>query len=541
MSGKLLVIGFGPGSEDHITKRAKEAIEESNIIIGYNTYVDLIKDLLTTQEVLSTGMTEEVARAREAVRQAELGHTVAVISSGDAGVYGMAGLIYEVLVEKGWREAEGVKVEVIPGISAINSCAALLGAPTMHDACTISLSDHLTPWELIAKRIDAAASADFVIALYNPKSGKRTRQIEEAKRIISQYRSPDTPVGLVKSAYRDRQKIEITTLEHMLDCEIGMLSTVIVGNSSTFMYDGKMITPRGYQRKYTLTKDEQPLALHQRLRKENEPWALDAVSPIDTVVETVSTSRTPFEWAMDAVQAVKGTQETASASSVAVASNSPFQQQMIFECAVSPGVVSKKLSPAQLVAIAEVAGDTGEIEYTPHHQIILRIPTSQPDEITNRLKQAGLLVMPVGDVVQIKACDFCNGEKPEGIPYAEALQERLGGLEMPKELRIGINGCGMTCYSAVNEDIGLVYRAGKFDLFLGAKTVGRNAHAGVPVAEGIDPSEIIFVMEQIVAKFKQEAFPNERFHKFFKRKGVINGFIYQEGATVLVDESACGE
>lgn len=541
MSGKLLVIGFGPGSEEHITKRAREAIEESNVIIGYNTYVDLIQDLLTTQEVLSTGMTEEVARAREAVRQAELGHTVAVISSGDAGVYGMAGLIYEVLVEKGWKEAEGVKVEVIPGISAINSCAALLGAPTMHDACTISLSDHLTPWELIAKRIDAAASADFVIALYNPKSGKRTRQIEEAKRLISQHRSPDTPVGIVKSAYRDRQKIELTTLEHMLDCEIGMLSTVIVGNSSTFVYDGKMITPRGYQRKYTLSKDEQPLQLHQRLRKENEPWALDAETKADAE-PFESATRTPFEWAMDALQAVKGkVAESESAATASFAASSPFRQQMIFECAVSPGVVSKKFSPAQLVAIAEVAGDTGEIEYTPHHQIVLRIPTSKPEEITTRLQLEDLLVMPVGDVVQIKACDFCNGEKHEGIPYAEALQERLGGLEMPKELRIGINGCGMTCYSAVNEDIGLVYRAGKFDLFLGAKTVGRNAHVGVPVAEGIEPSEIIFVMEQIVAKFKKEAFPNERFHKFFKRKGVINGFLYQENVRVLVDEAACGE
>lgn len=278
MKGKLLVIGFGPGSADHITKRAKEALEESDVIIGYNTYVDLVRELITDQqEILQTGMTEEVSRAQESVRQAELGKKVAVISSGDAGVYGMAGLIYEVLMEKGWSEKDGVEVEVIPGISAIQSCAALLGAPVMHDACTISLSDHLTPWELIEKRIHAAGQADFVIALYNPKSGKRTRQIAECQRILLEYRSPDTPVGIVKSAYRDRQNVVVTTLEDMLNHDIGMLTTVIIGNSSTSEYDGKIVTPRGYQRKYTLTADEQPLKLHERLQKEAEPWALPQV------------------------------------------------------------------------------------------------------------------------------------------------------------------------------------------------------------------------------------------------------------------------
>lgn len=197
MKGKLLVIGFGPGDEKHITERAKEAIQESDIIIGYKTYIELIKGLITGKQIISTGMTEEVSRAQEAVKQAELGKKVAVISSGDAGVYGMAGLVYEVLIEKGWKRDTGVEVEVIPGISAINSCAALLGAPIMHDACTISLSDHLTPWTLIEKRIEAAAQADFVIALYNPKSGRRTKQIMEAQRILLKYRSPETPVGLV--------------------------------------------------------------------------------------------------------------------------------------------------------------------------------------------------------------------------------------------------------------------------------------------------------------------------------------------------------
>ncbi len=275
MKGKLYVIGFGPGSFEHITERARTAILECEIIIGYQTYVDLLKDLLSEQVIISTGMTEEVSRAQEAVKQAEQGKNVAVISSGDAGVYGMAGLVYEVLIEKGWQKDTGVEVEIIPGISAINSCASLLGAPVMHDACTISLSDHLTPWKLIEKRIEAAAQADFVIAFYNPKSGRRTKQIEEAQRILLNYRSPDTPVGLVKSAYRNRQNVVVTNLKEMLNHEIGMLTTVIVGNSATFLYDDLMITPRGYQNKYTLNETEQALKPHERLQKAAEPWALE--------------------------------------------------------------------------------------------------------------------------------------------------------------------------------------------------------------------------------------------------------------------------
>lgn len=278
--GKLLVIGIGPGSLAHMSQRAKEAIEESEVIVGYNTYVDLIRGLLNGQDIVGSGMTEEVVRAQEAVVQAEAGKKVGVISSGDAGVYGMAGLVYEVLMEKGWTPASGIEVEVIPGISAMNSCASLLGAPVMHDACTISLSDHLTPWETIAKRVEAAASADFIIALYNPKSARRTRQIEETQRILLKYQSPETPVGLVKSAYRERQSVVLSTLGQMLDHEIGMLSTVIIGNSSTFVYEGIMITSRGYQRKYALDAEEQKLTLHERLKVEEEPWSLNAKGSI---------------------------------------------------------------------------------------------------------------------------------------------------------------------------------------------------------------------------------------------------------------------
>lgn len=563
MSGKLFVIGFGPGSFDHITKRAREAIEESDVIIGYTTYVDLIRGLLTGQEIVSTGMTEEVSRAREAVRQAEAGKKVAVISSGDAGVYGMAGLVYEVLVQQGWTRANGVEVEVIPGISAINSCGALLGAPIMHDACTISLSDHLTPWELIAKRIDAAGQADFVIALYNPRSGRRTRQIVEAQRILLQYRSPDTPVGIVKSAYRERERIELTTLANMLEHDIGMLTTVIIGNSSTFVYDGLMITPRGYQRKYTLTTDEQALKPHQRLRVENEPWSLEAqagsggvhAAPSPASEESAAAvldastgqreqpdaDRTPYEWAMQALAALHADKGPETAALQAGSPPSGFVPEWIFECAVSPGVANKKFTPQQMLALAELAGEKGEIEYTPHHQIILRVPTADPGAVTERLRQLGLVLMPTGDVVQVKACDFCDGEKKDGIAYAEEIHQKLGGQEMPKELKIGFNGCGMACYGAVKEDIGIVFRKGKFDLFLGAKTVGRNAHAGIPVAEGIAPEEIVPLIERIVARYKRDAFPNERFHKFFQRVGEIEGFVWREPAAPKIENAVCGD
>jgi cobalt-factor III methyltransferase len=540
MKGKLLVIGFGPGSFEHITERAREAIQESDIVIGYKTYVELIEGLLTGQEIISTGMTEEVSRAQEAVKQAERGKKVAVISSGDAGVYGMAGLIYEVLIEKGWRKETGIEVEVIPGISAINSCASLLGAPIMHDACTISLSDHLTPWTLIEKRIEAAAQADFVIALYNPKSGRRTRQIVEAQRILLKYRSPETPVGLVKSAYRDRQSIVLTNLKEMLDHEIGMLTTVIIGNSSTFFYDDLMITPRGYQRKYTLGQTEQPLKPHQRLQKEAEPWALEQLeSSTSAKNEAVATAvkASPREVAEQALQAILGNRGGFSEESF-------IQQpvQSIFELAVSPGVANKKFTPKQMMTLAEVVGEDGVMEYTQDHQIKLQIPTSNPDEVVEKLKAAKFLLSPIGDVLTLKACDFCDGEKKDSIPYAEELQERLGGMELPKELKVGFNGCGMACYGAVREDIGIVYRKGAFDLFLGAKTVGRNAHSGQIVAEGIAPDRIVSVIEGIIQEYKEKGYPNERFYKFFKRVKRVKGFEYQDiTPKIKIEAAPCGD
>ncbi len=533
--GKLLVIGFGPGSFEHITERARTAIQESNMIIGYKTYVDLIEGLVTDQQIISTGMTEEVSRAQAAVKLAEQGNKVAVISSGDAGVYGMAGLIYEVLMETGWERKTGVEVEVIPGISAINSCASLLGAPVMHDACTISLSDHLTPWELIEKRIRAAAQADFVIALYNPKSGRRTRQIEEAQKILLTYRSPETPVGLVKSAYRDRQGVEITNLKHMLDHEIGMLTTVIIGNSSTFLYDNLMITPRGYQRKYTLNHLEQQLKPHQRLQKEAEPWALEQSAESLKIQSEAAAG--PREIAEQALATIIGG-ETNPAEPVY--GNQSLQS--IFEAAVSPGVANKKFTQQQMLALAEIAGENGVIEYTQDHQIKLQIPTGNPQNVIEKLHNANFLLAPTGDVLIVKACDFCDGEKKDAIPIAEELQAKLGGLDLPKELKIGINGCAMACYGAVKEDIGIVYRKGAFDLFLGAKTMGRTAHSGLLAAEGIKPEQIVGIIQAIVLEYKEKGYPNERFYKFFKRVKRIQGYEFRDiQPNLSLENAACGE
>ena len=249
-TGKIMLVGLGPGSHDHLTARARAAIAEADTVIGYATYIRLVKDLLDGKEVIKKAMTEELDRAIEAFERAKLGRKVALVSSGDAGVYGMAGPTFEVLFQAGWTPDSGIEVEIVPGASALNTCAALVGAPLTHDFCAISLSDLLTPWPTIARRLDAVAYSDFVVALYNPKSGRRTRQIVEARRLFLRHRRPDTPVAIVKSAYRPRQRIEFTTLEKMIECDIGMLSTVLIGNSNTFIRHGLMVTPRGYRNKY---------------------------------------------------------------------------------------------------------------------------------------------------------------------------------------------------------------------------------------------------------------------------------------------------
>lgn len=253
--GKIMLVGIGPGNVDHMTQRARAAIAEADVVVGYVTYIKLVADLIEGKEVVRKGMTEELDRAVHALEHARAGKKVALISSGDAGVYGMAGPTYEVLFQAGWTPETDVEVEIVPGASAINACASLVGAPLTHDFCSISLSDLLTPWPAIARRLDAAAAADFVVALYNPKSGRRTQQIVQAQALFLRHRRPDTPVVVVKSAYRRRQNIEFTTLDKMSECDIGMLSTVLIGNSHTFVRDGLMITPRGYANKYELDND----------------------------------------------------------------------------------------------------------------------------------------------------------------------------------------------------------------------------------------------------------------------------------------------
>jgi cobalt-precorrin 5A hydrolase/precorrin-3B C17-methyltransferase len=248
-TGRIYVVGTGPGNREHITPYAERAIRQSEVIVGYRTYIELIRKMIIGKEVFETGMTQEIDRCRKTVELALIGKTVAIISGGDPGIYAMAGLVFQLLKEQD-RQLRLPSVEVIPGISALNACAARLGAPLMHDFTSISLSDRLTPWDLIEKRIDAAAMADFVIVLYNPKSKGRAGHISKARAIILRHRLPGTPVGIVEGAMRTDERIVITDLDKMLDHEINMQTTVIIGNSRTFLWNDRMVTPRGYEKKF---------------------------------------------------------------------------------------------------------------------------------------------------------------------------------------------------------------------------------------------------------------------------------------------------
>lgn len=242
-NGKIYVVGIGPGKKENMTFRAYEAMENSDIIVGYKTYVDLVKEYYPGKEMKSSAMTKEVDRCTEVLELARQGKTVSLISSGDAGVYGMAGIMLEIA-------DEDMEVEVIPGITATNAAAAIAGAPIMHDYATISLSDLLTDWELIKKRLELAAQGDFVVSIYNPKSRGRVTQIEEAREIMMKYKPKSTPVAIVRNAGREDERYILTTLEKMLNHEIDMLTIVLIGNSNTFIKNGKIITPRGYEGKY---------------------------------------------------------------------------------------------------------------------------------------------------------------------------------------------------------------------------------------------------------------------------------------------------
>ncbi len=247
-NGKVLVVGIGPGDLNQMTFAAKEAIEGADAVVGYKTYLDLIVPLTAGKEIVSSGMKKEVERCREALEMAASGKSVALVSSGDSGVYGMAGLVLELLGEFAPQPPE---VVVVPGVSAVQAAASRLGAPLMHDFAVISLSDLMTPWTLIRSRLEAAGRADFVVALYNPRSKGRVTQLEEARQILLRHRAPQTPVGIVRNACRDGETLVVTDLEHFTEHEVDMLTLVMVGNSATYVdSEGRMVTPRGYVEKY---------------------------------------------------------------------------------------------------------------------------------------------------------------------------------------------------------------------------------------------------------------------------------------------------
>ena len=244
--GKLHLIGTGPGSLDQITPAAKAAITNAAAVIGYKLYIDLIRPLLRPSQIaIASPLTQERQRAEYAIDLAKWGLTTAMISSGDCGIYGMAGLVLEQLQAQNW-DGQTPAVQVFPGVSALQSAASRVGAPLMHDFCAIRLSDLLTPWPVIQKRLRAAAEGDFIIALYNPKSKTRTEQIVFAREVLLQHRSTETPVALARSLYRPDENITLTTLGDMFEHPIDMLTTVIIGNQSSRAHNGWFITPRGY-------------------------------------------------------------------------------------------------------------------------------------------------------------------------------------------------------------------------------------------------------------------------------------------------------
>ncbi len=250
--GRLRIVGIGPGDKDSLTPRAYQAVKSCHVIVGYKAYLKLLDtdpagSLLAGKEIISSGMTQELTRAGRAIEKALAGNDVCLVSSGDPGIYGMAGVILELLEKQGATE---IPIEIVPGVTAASSCASLLGAPLMNDFAVISLSDLLTDAKVIEKRIRSACQGDFVIVFYNPKSKKRIKPLEKAWQILLKYRSPQTPVGIVRNARRADEEVILIPLKEMLAAkQIDMGTTVIVGNSKTFTKGRYMITPRGYERK----------------------------------------------------------------------------------------------------------------------------------------------------------------------------------------------------------------------------------------------------------------------------------------------------
>jgi precorrin-3B C17-methyltransferase len=237
----LYVVGIGSGSKENMTQEAKNAMENADVLVGYTTYIDLIRPLFPKKRVVSTAMTQEVERCKSALALAENGERVAVICSGDAGVYGMAGLIFELSVEY-----PNVDIEIVSGVTAALSGAATLGSPINHDFAAISLSDLLTPRSVIEKRLDCAAQGDFCVALYNPSSKKRSDCLAKACEILLRHKSADTVCGIARNVGRAGRSSRVLTLAELKDTAVDMFTTVFVGNAQTKIINGKMVTPRGY-------------------------------------------------------------------------------------------------------------------------------------------------------------------------------------------------------------------------------------------------------------------------------------------------------
>ena len=238
----IYVIGIGPGCRDLMTQEAISAMEDAEVIVGYKTYIKLVEDFIKDKEVVQNGMRKEVDRCQDAIDIAKTGKKVAFISSGDAGIYGMAVLILELIT----KQELDIPVKVVPGVTASIGAAAVLGAPIMHDFCHISLSDLMTPWEVIEKRLRLAAEADFVICLYNPRSKGRSEHLANAFKIMGEFKDGSTPVGIVKDVGREDQEKFICTFDTMDFERVDMTTMVIIGNKSTYIHDDLMITPRGY-------------------------------------------------------------------------------------------------------------------------------------------------------------------------------------------------------------------------------------------------------------------------------------------------------
>lgn len=241
----MSIVGIGPGALEHLSQKARQALAECDVVAGYATYIRLLGSLTAGKEIISSGMRGEISRAARAIERAFLGKAVCIVSSGDPGIYGMAGLVLELLKEK---ECGMLPIEIIPGITAASACASLLGAPLAQDFAVISLSDILIPAKEIEAKLAAAAKADFAIVLYNPKSKHRTKPLKMAWKILKKYRPPLTPVGIVRNAYRACQQVETMSLKDAaaLKAGIDMATTVIVGSSRTFIKNRFMVTPRGY-------------------------------------------------------------------------------------------------------------------------------------------------------------------------------------------------------------------------------------------------------------------------------------------------------